>query len=184
MGPEYSASLNTSQGLRLLSIGSASLCNCGMTHAYPTVAEMRRANLKTLVDSAGGQAAVAARLDVTPAQINQWIKASPDSKTGKPRTIGDDSARRLETLFERPPGWMDHDHSRDQAAGPAQPSATTLPQALERLGVALAAGLPDDVRQDAADLLAKLAHRRGAERHQGELLALLQAPPGKRQANG
>jgi transcriptional regulator with XRE-family HTH domain len=56
------------------------------------------------------------------------------------------------------------------AAGPA-----SLAQALEVLGMALAADMPDDVRQDAADLLAKLAHRRGAARHQEELLALLQA---------
>lgn len=72
-------------------------------------------------------------------------------------------------------------------AAPATPVASPTPepfslaQALEVIGIALAADMPDDVRQDAADLLEKLAKRRGAARHQEELLALLQAAsPSKR----
>lgn len=48
-----------------------------------------------------------------------------------------------------------------------------LGEALEVLGSELAEDMPDDIRQDAADLLAKLAHRRGEPRHQQELLTLL-----------
>ncbi len=74
------------------------------------------------------------------------------------------------------------------AAAMAQPITTappkdtpTLADALELLGIELAREMPDDVRQDAADTLAKLALRKGAERHQAELLTLLSAPPGKQQ---
>ena len=66
----------------------------------------------------------------------------------------------------------------EPSAAPAPgPSAIpdSLAQALEVIGIALAAEMPDDVRQDVADLLAKLAHRKGAARHQEELLSLLQA---------
>ena len=53
----------------------------------------------------------------------------------------------------------------------------TLAQALEVMGIELAREMPDDVRQDVADTLAKLANRKGAARHQRELLTLLAPPP-------
>lgn len=53
----------------------------------------------------------------------------------------------------------------------------TLAEALEVLGIELARELPEDVRQDVADTLAKLANRSGAARHQRELLTLLAPPP-------
>ena len=80
------------------------------------------------------------------------------------------------------PGWAEAHSATTALPAPAQP--LDLAAALEVVGIALAVELPDDVRQDAADLLAKLAHRRGASRHQAELLALLNAPPAKRQSNG
>jgi hypothetical protein len=52
----------------------------------------------------------------------------------------------------------------------AQPSLT---EALSVVGRALAVKMPADIRQDAADLLAKLALREGAQRHQTELVSLL-----------
>lgn len=58
------------------------------------------------------------------------------------------------------------------AASVASPS---LQAAVARIAKALANEMPDDIRQDAADLLAKLAHRRGAIRQQAELTALLEA---------
>lgn len=72
------------------------------------------------------------------------------------------------------PGWVD--------AAPAESPPTSLGQALERLGIELAKPMADDVRQDVADTLAKLAHRKGLKRHQEELQSLLSAPREKRQA--
>lgn len=55
------------------------------------------------------------------------------------------------------------------------PAVPSLQAAVARIAKALAHEMPDDIRQDAADLLAKLAHRHGAVRHQAELTALLEA---------
>lgn len=67
-----------------------------------------------------------------------------------------------------------------------QPAAAVpdLATALEVLGIELARELPDEVREDVADALHKLAMRRGAERQQGEVRRLLDAPSIKRQASG
>jgi hypothetical protein len=72
---------------------------------------------------------------------------------------------------------------KESAAPPnASPTLSAdLAVALEVLGIALAHDMPADVREDVADTLAKLARRRGAGRHQAELLTLLSAPPGKAQ---
>lgn len=63
-------------------------------------------------------------------------------------------------------------------------SHVSLSQALQVLGIELARDMPNDVREDAADILGKLALRRGAERHQHELITLLEAPHSKRTGTG
>jgi transcriptional regulator with XRE-family HTH domain len=78
------------------------------------------------------------------------------------------------------PQWLksgEGPEGASQAAQSIQPAQTmpTLALALERLGMALATEMPEDVRQDVADLLGKLALRNGAERHQRELAELLSA---------
>ena len=59
------------------------------------------------------------------------------------------------------------------------PGPQSLAAALETLGIALAANMPDDVRDDVADALAKLARRRGADRDQVAVAALLTAGASK-----
>lgn len=154
--------------------------------SYPTIAETRRANLQRLIDERGTQRALSDAADVAPAQISQWIKAAPDSKTGKPRVVSDESARALEACSGKPVGWMDHLHG-DRPSLPATPAAAvapTLEQALEVLGMELAREMAEEVRDDVADALAKLARRRGSVRDQAQLLHLLQPMPGKRAGTG
>lgn len=113
-----------------------------------------------------GQLAAAA--GKTSAAASQWLK-------GTTKTIKADSAIGLEKLT----GWSwvwwatgKGDRGDTKRAGDA-PVRTPLQEALAVLGAALAQDLPDDVRQDVADLLAKFALRRGALRHQDELAELL-----------
>lgn len=54
-----------------------------------------------------------------------------------------------------------------------------LAAALETLGAELAADMPQDLRQDVADTLSKLAMRCGLARHQTELITLLHTKPAK-----
>lgn len=88
-----------------------------------TAHETRRANLQVLIGEAGTQAALAAKLGITPAQVSIWVNASPDSRTGRPRGISDASARRLEKVMGKPRGWMDQPHH-----GQAQPVSLDLSQ--------------------------------------------------------
>lgn len=75
-----------------------------------TIDLIRRENLKTLIDREGSVRAFAEKFGKSDAQISQWKNASPDSKTGIPRTINHKSARDIEEIFQLPRGWMDQDH--------------------------------------------------------------------------
>lgn len=55
----------------------------------------------------GSVRAVADALGKSSAQISQWLNASPDSKTGKPRNISAVSARDIEEKLGKPRGWFD-----------------------------------------------------------------------------
>lgn len=74
-----------------------------------TIEEIRRAKLKQLVTTIGGgkQSALADAIGVSASQLSQWINASPDSKTGKPRSMDSNTARRIEQVLGMTGGWMD-----------------------------------------------------------------------------
>lgn len=59
-----------------------------------------------------------------------------------------------------------------------------LPLAIEILGESLEAAMADDLRDDIADALAKLARRRGHERDQQHVLYLLQSQEGQQKKTG
>lgn len=67
----------------------------------------RRRRLAILVEEAGSQASLSEKTGKAPAQISQWIRALPDSKTGKPRSMSKEIARELEQKCGKPSGWMD-----------------------------------------------------------------------------
>lgn len=76
-----------------------------------TNAEIRRENLRRLVDQHGGATAFAAKIERLPAQVSQWLNASIDYKSGKPRQISDKSARMIESSLGLQTGWLDLDHT-------------------------------------------------------------------------
>jgi len=76
-----------------------------------TIDETRRINLQTLIAEFGGVGALAERVGhKNNTQISQWRNASVDQKTGKPRVISSESARLLESVCNKPLGWMDNLH--------------------------------------------------------------------------
>jgi hypothetical protein len=107
---EISASLTLSASAALIDAISNPLSDSTMTND-----EIRRENLRILVSETGGVAKLADRLGISGSQVSQWKNASPDSKTGKPRAMQDESARRLENACGKPRGWMDQQHSIDTA---------------------------------------------------------------------
>jgi len=94
------------------------------TGAMQRIEEIYRERLRLLVEEVGTQRALAERIEKSPAQISQWINASPDSKTGKPRSMDRNTAREIERLFPKPDGWMDQplQEERSPWAAATEPS--------------------------------------------------------------
>lgn len=98
---------------------SASLINVNSAARFATNSDLlndqhmdaievtRRRRLAILIEEEGSQAALAEKIGKAPAQISQWIRALPDSKTGKPRSMSKEVAREIEGILGKPPGWMD-----------------------------------------------------------------------------
>ena len=72
-----------------------------------TVEVTRREKLAILIGEAGSQSALSEKIDKAPAQISQWLNASTNSKTGKPRVMSNAVAREIELKIGKPQGWMD-----------------------------------------------------------------------------
>lgn len=141
----------------------------------PTIDEIRRANLHTLIAESGGNKAFADKLGVAESQLSQWAKGAINSGTGKPRGMRTETAQRIEKAAGMPQGWLDQDHS----AKPAEAAVVeirpigALDAALAVLGRALETDMPQDVREDIAHALSNLARRRGAVRDQQMVSHLL-----------
>lgn len=75
-----------------------------------TIEEIRIENLGKLRDGFGSVAAFAKVLDRSESQVSQWLNASINSGTGKPRGMRPTTARWIEGICQHPPGWLDTDH--------------------------------------------------------------------------
>ncbi len=106
--------------------------------------EIRRARLAMLIAKAGGAAKLAELIKKAPAQISQWINASPDSKTKRPRSMSDDAARDIEECLALGRGWMDQPTTLPESSAQVinesmASSGATLSPALEVVLDAIAA---------------------------------------------
>ncbi len=85
---------------------------------------------------------------------------------------------KLARALRVPSAWLELETDEEpdwEAQGEAvEPSALDIRGALATLGAALALEIQDAVRQDVADLLKKMAERRGDSRNQAELATLLE----------
>lgn len=72
-----------------------------------TIEETYRERLQILIEEHGTQAQLGKLIDKSPAQISQWINGSPDSKTGKPRSLKSETAREIEKALKLPKAWFD-----------------------------------------------------------------------------
>lgn len=69
--------------------------------------DIRRHNLAELIRSYGSVVAFAAAIDRSESQVSQWVNASKNSGTGKPRGMRSDSCRHIEKMVGKPLNWMD-----------------------------------------------------------------------------
>jgi len=73
--------------------------------------DIRRDNLKIIEAEAGGATAAANQLVMSVPQFSNLRDGAKDSKTGKPRGMRKDTARKIEKAAGKPKGWLDVDHS-------------------------------------------------------------------------
>ncbi len=85
--------------------------------------EIRRDNLAIAVKRAGSGVALAELAGVSAVYLSQVKASTPESKTGKPKTMGDDVARKIEAAIGEPEGWMDTAHVTDADAANDAPVA-------------------------------------------------------------
>jgi len=81
-----------------------------------TIDEIRRNNLALLVSEYGSVQALADAIYRSDSQVSQWINASKNSGTGKPRGMRSDSCRHIERCTGKPKGWMDAPHAETDTA--------------------------------------------------------------------
>jgi hypothetical protein len=123
-----------------------------------TIDEIRLANLELAIERMGGVAAkLAAAADLAPAYISQIRTRSPDTKTGKPRGLGAEAARKIEAAIGEGPGWMDAVHSGQEreAAPPSAWPFSVPPKELSLLSAAELSALNAVVTNFVAGCLAK-----------------------------
>lgn len=138
-----------------------------------TIEEIRRDQLKRLLERHGTLVKLGSELGMTKrdSTLSQIINQSTGSRSKTPKAMGSALARRIEKTLGLEIGWMDNDPSLPPASHPH--AAPTLEQALEVLGLALAADMPEDIREDLGDTLSKLARRKGLARDQLTVAHLL-----------
>lgn len=73
--------------------------------------EIRRDNLLVAIDRMRTATALAEKAKVSAAYLSQIKNQTPESKTGKPKAMGDDVARKIEEAIGEPEGWMDVQHN-------------------------------------------------------------------------
>ncbi|CAB3909449.1 hypothetical protein LMG26842_05787 [Achromobacter dolens] len=111
-----------------------------------TTDEIRRSNLALLASRLGGNRQLADRIGKGESQLSQWINASTNSGTGKPRGMRSSTCREIESSLRLPQGWLDTPHAPDEAIpGGAAPGILRLP---EDQGNVVSWESPEDLEPD------------------------------------
>lgn len=81
---------------------------------------IRRENLRQIEKEAGGTTEAATQSGMTPSQFTNLRNGAKDSKTGKPRGMRKETARKIEAGAGKPSGWLDVDHTPGGASKAAE----------------------------------------------------------------
>lgn len=72
-----------------------------------TIEETYRERLAMLIEEVGSASALGNLINKNPSQISQWLNGSPNSGTGKSRSMKSATAREIEEIMGKPYGWFD-----------------------------------------------------------------------------
>ena len=119
-----------------------------------TVQAIRYRKLQQLLgECLGNQAELARRAATNPAYISQILN-NTKMPSGKPRSVGERLARKLEQAFDKPEGWMDS--SADHRVAEPRPHYGGNSAKVQKI-VELGRELPQKQLQVAIDQLKQLA---------------------------
>lgn len=89
---------------------------------------IRRENMRLIEKEAGGTTEAATLCGMSPSQFANLRDGAKDSKTGKPRGMRKETARRIEECAKKPAGWLDTDHSVELLGDTTGGHAALTPQ--------------------------------------------------------
>lgn len=124
--------------------------------------QIRRENMASIEADLGGATAAAARAGMSQSQWSNLRAGAADSKTGKPRGMRKDTARKIERAMGRPPGWLDVEHSSEsRQTHESEPRPDTTSKHLSReLGQLVSAvTIPKELAASDVRLLTQIALR-------------------------
>lgn len=138
----------------VLSIAHRELAGFAPRHVISgmkTIADIRRDNLLLLLREFGSLAELNDRLGLarTDATLSQIKNRSLDSKSKKPRAMGDEMARRIESSLKRDVGWMDNVHYSSTAKGSRIEHALRVMESMEDWQVDQAVKILDTIAEPA-----------------------------------
>lgn len=90
--------------------------------------DIRRDNLRLIEEAAGGPAAAAKLVGMSPSQFANLRDGAKDSKTGRRRGMHKSTARRIEEAAGKPQGWLDKDHGSAHDAEPQKNHKESIQQ--------------------------------------------------------
>ncbi|WP_406626129.1 helix-turn-helix transcriptional regulator [Acidovorax sp. SDU_ACID1] len=88
---------------------------------------IRRENMRLIESEAGGTTEAATLCGMSPSQFANLRDGAKDSKTGKPRGMRKETARRIEECAKKPAGWLDTDHSVQPSGGASTRHVASAP---------------------------------------------------------
>lgn len=104
------------------------------TYPMQPIEVTRREKLAILIKEAGSQSALSELIGKAPAQISQWLNASLNSRTNKPRVMSNAIAREIEVKTSKPMGWMDQPADGHELSTRGGSNVTfTLPSGVRRV---------------------------------------------------
>ena len=116
------------------------------------IKQIRLRNLRILIGEAGTIANLARLSNTAPAYLSQILNSLPTS-TGRPRSVGDKLARKLEQAMNKPYGWMDRNNDDEYDTASIPVGSVTYVPLIDESKVCLYQGNTDRGQSEITELI-------------------------------
>ena len=128
------------------------------------IEDIRRKNMLTLLSECGGLARLARRIERSPSQVSQLVYGLKSSKTGRPRGMRSETARRIEKMTGKSFGWLDLANTPN-TNGERSTIKTEATKYLSTEEEKLIRGIFEDARNQVIDLLIRSRKKSSEPEH-------------------